>query len=448
MQSGPPKDQIASEIERLQRPLRGRRWFSWFLFIGVLVVCLIIPGLASLAPVAKSTMLKLDQVWNTGVMSGSHKPWAKDCKVCHSTPFARVQDADCMVCHKAIGAHVDRKIVTVGALHEVRCAACHRDHQGEFGLGEQNQRYTAAQCANCHGAIEKTFPNTATRDVTDFARGHPAFRLQLATGSGHPALTRTRQGDNAPLLENTTLKFPHDVHLREIGISSPRGPVKMNCADCHKQNSDQTGFLPVTMKTHCESCHALKFEPAVSNREVPHGSVEEVLSTLREFYSYVGMHGVPLDTAPVAGPVFQLRPGKSAPMQSFVKSSGDVRRQAAAAATQLFEKTSCVVCHEVTRLTGAGRTATSGEDLPQWRIAPVAPQHAWMPEVQFSHAKHATAQCVDCHKAASSKKASDVLMPAIRECRECHGGNRPEKNKVTSDCGLCHGFHVTAKARL
>jgi len=33
-------------------------------------------------------------------------------------------------------------------------------------------------------------------------------------------------------------------------------------------------------------------------------------------------------------------------------------------------------------------------------------------------------------------------MPAIKVCRDCHTGSTPVSNKLVSDCGLCHGFHL------
>ena len=42
---------------------------------------------------------------------------------------------------------------------------------------------------------------------------------------------------------------------------------------------------------------------------------------------------------------------------------------------------------------------------------------------------------------ARSKLSSDVAMPTIAKCRDCHGGSKPAEGKVTSNCLLCHGFH-------
>lgn len=483
-----PDDPITAEIKSLQKPLSGRRLFSWLFFLLALVLFLLVPATASRWPAwyadnfpgAKadnvkpaigsrhaialrtsttasgspaaaaplSTFMSADRTWNPGTVASSHQPWANDCKACHSTPFARVKDTDCLVCHNKVGDHVDAKLGKVHGLSDVRCATCHRDHQGEFGLTEQNKRFTGENCASCHADIKSSLAKTETGNVRDFAKEHPQFRVQLATKSDASALTRVRQGPGIKMKEQTGLKFPHDVHLTAGGVRSPTGKVDMDCATCHKPNADQTGFKPVTMKADCQSCHELKFEPAVSNRKVPHGSVEEVLTTLREFYSYVSVNQVKVDARPVQGSVFQLRPGKEAPMSSFVKAPGDVRSRTIAAATELFERTSCMVCHDVTRSTEPGKKGTPSEDLPQWKIAPVTASHAWMPKAEFSHAKHQSAQCTDCHAAGTSKAATDVLMPEIKVCRDCHAGKEPVIDKVTSDCGLCHGFHMPEKSNV
>ncbi|MEB0140067.1 MULTISPECIES: cytochrome c3 family protein [unclassified Undibacterium] len=470
-----PDDAISAEISRLQKPLAGRRWLSWVLFLALISACLLAPIAAGIWPdqfaamhagqyfkppasaaeisaakhatappprAAAPTYMQLDASWNPGHVSSSHQPWANDCKVCHAQPFVRVQDKECLSCHKNTGDHVPQHTANVAELHEVRCATCHRDHQGEFGLAQQNKRYTAVACSSCHANIKASFAATKTENVSDFATGHPAFRIQTADAAG--ILVRQRQ--DHPLSESTTLKFPHDVHVAKAGVASPDGKVVLGCVACHKPNADGVGFVPVTMKKDCQSCHALKFEPAVSQREVPHGSVSQVLSTLREFYSYVSVNRVALDRRPDLVAPFQIRPGgtHTQTVASFIDAPGDARSRAVAAATDLFEKTSCVVCHQVSRVNTPGQAGTPGQDMPQWKIAPLAAAHSWMPKAAFDHSKHATAQCADCHKAASSSKADQVLMPSISDCRTCHAGNTPVPNKVRSDCGLCHGFHLPA----
>ena len=73
--------------------------------------------------------------------------------------------------------------------------------------------------------------------------------------------------------------------------------------------------------------------------------------------------------------------------------------------------------------------------------APVRIATRWMPQARFSHRTHAQSKCADCHDVERSLDASDVAIPAIETCRECHAGAKPVEKKVTSSCMLCHGFH-------
>lgn len=449
-----PDNPIAAQIERLQRPIHVRRRLSGAAFLLLLVVFLIAPMLASMLPSwlqvqaigpAQSTLGRLDTLWSIGGVSSKHQPWANDCKACHSTPFKRVLDTDCLACHKSSGDHVDRKLATIKPLQEARCASCHREHYGEFGLAEQNQRYVGTQCGACHGNIAARLPDTKTQNATDFGRDHPQFRVLVRQAEGE-RLQRVRPDGRTPLKDKSGLKFAHDVHLDPAGVRGPGGKTNLACADCHTPSADGLGFQRVTMKDNCQSCHMLKFEAAAFNREVPHGSVEDALTTLREFYGYAGAEKLPLNARPAPGAVAVARPGKAMEAGSFASSPGTARGRAAAAAVDLFERTSCMVCHEVTRITGAGKPGTPGSDLPQWDIAPVSAAHPWMPKSQFKHASHRSAPCADCHAAAKSTSSSDVLMPDIARCRTCHTGGVPLKSKVTSDCGMCHGFHQTSHA--
>lgn len=503
MQSNPEdtRDTLAAQINELQRPLRGRRALSWLLAFVVLFSCLLLPTAASLwpaefqqlmgrsaskeAPLVKPMLVEktgtaqdyqysmrvpatahaLDTMWDPGRLATPHQKWAQDCKVCHSKPFVKVQDADCLACHKKIGDHVDKKTIALPALHDTRCATCHREHVGDFGLMQQNKLYVGTNCADCHAKIKTSFADTKTEKVSDFAQEHPEFRIQVATDLAGENLVRMRQtavgsahakptvsGDinaNAAsrnaISQPSSLKFPHDIHLAKDGIASPKGKVEMSCNNCHQANADKSGFQPVTMKHACQSCHALSFEPAVPNRQVPHGSVDEVLSTLVEFYSYVDKGRIAIDQPAITNPVFSIRPNAKERTQSFVSGPGDARQRATAAATILFEKTSCVVCHSVTRVQEPAKPGTSGAVLPQWKIEPLPALHTWFPKVAFDHRSHTSAKCESCHAAHTSKKTTDVLMPTIAVCRECHVGKEAKMNRITSDCGLCHGFHMGTK---
>ncbi len=468
MKAKTPQDDLAQEIERLKQPLMGRRALSWILFLPALFFFLVLPVTASLYPeatksffeafgvrasqqVAKDedprptpTAFSLDTPWNPGMLAAGHQPWASDCRVCHSESFKMTQDKDCLACHKDIGDHVPKQAnLDKTGLEGVRCADCHRDHMGQTALADQNKHYSGNNCESCHINIKANAPKSEIRDVGDFASKHPEFRVQVANSPKPGDLRRVVLSEKDKVIEKTGLKFPHNVHMDKKGIAGPKGDVIMKCADCHVGDGTGITFKEVNMKDHCQSCHELRFEPTLSNRQVPHGSVEEVLSTLREFYSYVVANKVP-EPMQVKGDILVIRPGseEKKPAPAPLVTSGDAKTRATLAAKELFEKTACLVCHEISKGPASGNMKTTGFDLPQYTVAPVTPAHPWMPQARFNHKAHDKQACTDCHDAVNSKKASDVLMPGIEGCKDCHVGKQPVKNKIASDCGYCHGFHL------
>lgn len=477
---------LISTLKKMQSPPRGRRIISWVLFLSIVGIFLVLPMSASILPTSvshlfskestkpataayqantsnpdllhvtadiedwhakrdyKPTFLGLDKVWKPSQkMSSAHDFLSSDCKACHTKAFTKVQDTDCQSCHKNANAHFDHKQFQ-SSHSNVRCGACHQEHQGEEGLKIQQKHFTESQCADCHQSLKADFPKTKLEDVKDFSKKHPEFNYLIAKDGDSKVLDSVRMPTKGTLSEKTNLKFPHDVHLAKKGIKSPQGTVTMKCSDCHQTKSDGSGFKTVNMKDHCQSCHDLRFEPMVSNREVPHGAVDQVLSTLREFYSYVQGNRVATENKPKAVGIQILRPGAQpvAPnTENFMTSSGDAHSKATRAAISLFEKTTCKTCHVVNRSDAPGKQGTSGRDLPQWEIGKISQQHPWMKNNRFDHAKHQLAKCQDCHQAETSKKAEDVLMPSIKACRNCHTGKSHESNKITSDCGACHRYH-------
>lgn len=436
----------------------SKRSASWALFAFILVFFLLLPmalfyanSQDSTAVAGTQTMnsvrssLKADAAWNPGELASGHQPFANNCKTCHSDSFSRVQDKDCLACHQSMGDHVPKEVAKTAGLADVRCASCHRDHKGAQGLKQQITHYFMGECSSCHKDIKQHWPNTKTEDVSDFARAHPEFRVSFVSGmnaDGQAQVSRLRLdakllAHKTGLTEKRGLKFPHDVHLDPKGVRGPQGLVKTTCGSCHVPDSSGMHFKPVTMKDSCQSCHELRFEVAAPERQVPHGNVDEVLATMREFYSYLAIKGIVLNRPQTDLPVNDARaiPGKPAAGALRLSGSAAVDRQVNIAATEIFEKTTCFSCHDITRQTlAAGKTS--------WQVTPVLPDSDWMPKARFSHAKHDMATCDTCHAATTSKQASDVLMPDIKTCRSCHAGSSPEHQKITSNCGLCHGFHV------
>ena len=75
-----------------------------------------------------------------------------------------------------------------------------------------------------------------------------------------------------------------------------------------------------------------------------------------------------------------------------------------------------------------------------WDIATVHVPKKWLPKSHFNHEPHKDRECTTCHNAKKSEKATDILLPSIATCQECHGGESTT-SKVRSNCTECHGFH-------
>jgi c(7)-type cytochrome triheme protein len=84
----------------------------------------------------------------------------------------------------------------------------------------------------------------------------------------------------------------------------------------------------------------------------------------------------------------------------------------------------------------------------QWRVEPVQITSSWMPRAQFNHAAHRSSTCMTCHRGADeSRTSSDVLMPDIKQCRDCHRGSR-DRLRLASDCTMCHRLHLPGRGDL
>jgi len=185
------------------------------------------------------------------------------------------------------------------------------------------------------------------------------------------------------------------------------------------------------MERHCRECHRLEFEPAVTSREVPHGKPAEAVNVVSDFYASLALNGVKDSFEKAFGvPGEGLLRRVGQPSESQRKVALQLaERKADRVSADLFEVRVCSTCHEV------------GRNDAGWTIAPVRIASRWMPQARFSHRSHAQSKCADCHDVARSLDSSDVAIPDIKTCRECHTGSKPVEKKVASSCMLCHGFH-------
>ena len=411
---------------RLTKLGLGKRAWSWVLFVAVLAGALIVPATGVQYPAVRDSLrasaLPDDGFWSPGPLAGVHGMMAENCEACHQQPFERVRNDACLDCHApSLHRHTGRRsaaaqspiqrLPVVLPLEEARCASCHAEHHEPATL----VRRDPAICIDCHQDLAAVADwSQVAPVVTDFLGDHPDFALDGEDASG--------------------LRFPHAEHLKEGGVRSPVGDTVLGCGDCHVPEPGGARFRPLAMERDCGGCHLLDFDPAFPRRVVPHGDVAAVTAFLVDHYSRRYLEDF---ADPEAQSVDVRRPGRqlsSAERARLLKTAGD---EARAVARDLIERRSCSQCHEV--------TAGSDRALP-WQIAPVKIRTAWLPGAQFSHARHSTAltDCTTCHAATESVKASDILMPTIATCRDCHGSGEPRQNPaslITSTCVLCHAFH-------
>lgn len=438
------KSEVASreQAEALPQSLAeagmSKRRPAWILLMLAVIIGLAIPIVAHYVPtfrgLTKNTPGFGLSTWDTGALAGAHHTIAKDCQSCHGSPFSVVQDEKCMACHSATPAHADPDQFPLYEVAEARCAHCHRDHDGGEGLVRADQEL----CSHCHTNLsERLGGGTKLADVGDFGSNHPQFQVQLPAWDASGKFMPIRKSmDSEALTETSGLKFPHATHLRERGVNSPtRGVRHLDCVDCHVPEPGGALIAPIDFEAHCQECHALGFDVRVPGRQVPHGKVAEVQYMLDEFYSKIALEGNYDDPQAPATVRRRSRPGQAAAALSAPEQREALvwaRDRSQQIGDALFTSRACSVCHSVSRQPNA--------QIGGWLVAPVRVSGEWFGKARFSHAKHTTMKCADCHDAILSHNAADLLIPEISNCRQCHAGEHAS-DKLSSTCISCHGFH-------
>lgn len=433
------KQELAAEREKTRQPTSlaetwlSRRLPSWLLLIATLVLFLGLPMAAhyvkGVDAVLQSTPLPSRDAWLAGELAPAHHFFGSDCQSCHSEAFRWVKDKDCLTCHAATLAHADPVAFDLPELGNARCAHCHRDHNGKTGLVRADQ----ALCADCHvGLSDSTGGKSNLTDVGDFGADHPQFKVALPAWDASGAFTPQRVELSADLNERSGLKFPHDEHLVAEGLNGPQGRRVLDCASCHTPDAAGALMQPVNFVKHCQDCHALTFDVTQPDRQVPHARIQEIIYTLDEFYARRALEGGIVDAAAPEPLRVRRRPGQAPTPQERQLALTWARDKARQVGESLFTGRACSVCHAVS----PGMTA----DEP-WRVAPVRVAGVWFPKSRFDHRSHGTMDCVDCHRAEQSRASSDLLLPDIANCRQCHAGEQGGRDRLKSGCIACHGYH-------
>ncbi|HEX4480936.1 MAG TPA: cytochrome c3 family protein [Rudaea sp.] len=434
------------EKERRSKPTRlgqtrlSKRGPAWILFLLILVFGLALPMLGHFVPgigeMLKHTPLPSSASWNPGTIDAAHQFFASDCEKCHQKAFLTVRDSACLSCHANTPAHADPVKFNLPQLGNAECRTCHQDHNGARGLVRTDQRL----CSDCHVNLKARTQNASTlTDVGDFGTSHPEFKIDLPGWDAAGKFAPQRVTFAPDLKENSGLKFNHLKHLKPDGLETPKGRRTLDCVSCHVPDAGGAKMRPVNFEAMCHDCHTLGFDTLTPDRQVPHGKVTEVIYTLNEYYARVALEGGYADAKSPAIVQERRRPG-SPPLsqQQQQEALAWARQQARSVTESLFTGRACTTCHKVTPPRQADDT---------WQIAPVRVSGVWYGDAKFTHAKHVTVKCEDCHAARKSEQSADLLIPGIGNCRACHGGAYA-KDKVPTTCISCHDYHQSGTLKM
>ena len=428
------------------------------------------------------------EVFAAGPVSVGHRMIENDCQACHTTwaPLERlmswvdpdvirsIDNSKCLDCHDEALHHENQ---VPGHGHDgLSCADCHREHRHH----EQLARVTDSQCLRCHRDLKTSSGSTRAfvHSLTSFESGgehpHPEFALKRLVqeasdgtdpGPGHGvwavADADPKTGDGV-FRDRATLRFNHAAHLKAerdtsgklvVGLRSNDGKTvdfSKNCNACHEPDDSGAYMKPVRFDSHCRQCHPLLFDNRNNpGRQAPHVAADLVRGWFTERFTLAAVEesdgGLRTgdNRAEQTGRVFPGRADRSLLDPSQAKSVAQRVRAAEAVVQQhvhtLFgheAKGGCRYCHLID---GSGAN---------WKVVSPEIPDRWMSHSRFRHDSHRSMECGQCHgDVAVSRRTSDILMPSIATCRDCHAA-RPTNTQFAratvgarSDCVECHVYH-------
>ena len=454
-----PNDRIdASEFESafrtdLSQTWLGKRAMAW---LGVVLVSLFGLGLPMLvmtlhhAGTDVSSWIPGDKFWNSGPLHQVHQQAIGDrCDTCHQKLFQRVQDQACTECHRTTHDHILPARLTMTELGPTpRCATCHREHNepASFLVNSGD-----SMCVDCHGDPAHGFGKIEMDPVKGFGlERHPEFKPHLlmsksiAAGGGFAYEWKDTIAQLDKASEQSNLKFSHQQHLDPDQVLRRGDSKPMNCADCHRLETDGEHFEPISMEGKCASCHELTFDPGAPDRQLPHGKPREVILTLQDYFtrkfSDPNAGRAPRERRRLPGHDDDEETCTGAPFDCAMRSA---RREI----DSQFTRRGCIGCH--------GVIDTQAQDVfDRYQVIPIRFARDYFPANRFDHRSHQIQgkligddACLSCHAAKKSEDSSDLMVPGITKCTECHG-DKAAAERVTVQCVSCHGYHPRETSQL
>ena len=433
--------------------LPSKRAMSWVFAAAILLLLLAVPVATHLlrTPVKNDPkgetpgQVMLDAAWSTGELSLKHHSLENNCESCHVAAFESVQDETCLSCHEDTGDHADmprlakgmpplspgdalqwRIAEGLGKEGPLGCVSCHSEHEGPL----RQKPGSEAFCGDCHDTLDTRLTDVKFANAHDFGKEHPQFRPIYFASFGAAKPVRAAAGSTP--VERSGLKFPHDVHMDARGgaarmaVSLRQYGTPLECKDCHSLTPDKMSFEEVRMEDACEGCHSLVSGRTASGfSKLRHGNVKHLAEDLARISSGPRQR---------VGPLRQ-RPGQIGSAAPYRADFGRPVRAYIGLSNALSVGGVCTECHLPTR----GPTG-------QADLIPVNLPDRFFTTSFFNHEAHKKQECTDCHAADTSRAASDLLIPDLKSCRDCHLGATAVKTAKTvpSECAMCHAYHVPA----
>ena len=425
--------------------LPGKRPVSWLLLAAILLGFLAVPIYSHLTRVPQKPTIDhpgavvMDASWTPGPLSEAHHALEANCESCHVKAFVAVRDNACLACHTDIGGHADHAKLLAArgptswgqgfqrAVARVfnkpgpgACTDCHTEHQGAGRMEPARQEF----CADCHGTLDQRLKDTTIGNASDFGNLHPEFAALIETTPHQARPQRVSLAAHPKQWDG--LRFPHAMHLDTRGgvarMASRLGAghgygAALDCKDCHHPTADGVRFQPVDMERDCEACHSLVYDKVGPTfRTLRHGDVAQMRADLTAADR--------LPRRPIVSG--RRRPGEYAPGGVYYGNFGGGGGGGTLARAMSTEGV-CGECH----------IPTSG----RFGVMPVVQPSRYFAHGWFNHADHKQEKCASCHAAKTSRNSSDLLLPGISKCRDCHLGENSQKAKVPSGCAMCHSYH-------
>jgi len=353
-----------------------------------------------------------EKAFSNGPISKPHQVFEQNCQACHVAAFSHVKDDACLACHDG-PAHV----TAVNDAYNASlpdCATCHLEHEGNDELAFVGD----ALCTNCHGDLTRVAAESASnsRSISEFVPG------------GHPDFPDPGQTDNRPLKLNHAVHMPLEARkIRDIELP-------MACSDCHQTDAaSPTGdLLPVTFDEHCLSCHKRELEFDVFGvlsdpQPAPHTrNVAEIRAIMREAYAAEAARNPAILERPL-GRSLDREPSLAAWLERVQTASEEF----------LFNR-KCVYCHELGPSGPLGPTVLETAPIIGRFASDQERSEPWLEDATFSHHAHRAVTCSSCHtEAATSGQTSDILIPHLAGCVDCHGSS----GSLRDTCAQCHLYH-------